>query len=79
MAKKNNLYEALFDIVLIEREAATRSVKRSHKLWHDPLLFIFDEAVPELSFLGLLFFGALKCQHVCAWADQAYSGINNFN
>ena len=77
--KKNNLYEALFDIILIEREAATRSVQRSHELWHDPLLVIFDEVVPELSFLGLLFFGILKCQYVCGCADQAYSGINNFN
>ncbi len=62
--KKNYLYEALFDIVLMEREAAMRSVQRSHKLWHDLLLVFFDEGVPELSFLGLSFFRALKCQHV---------------
>jgi hypothetical protein len=65
MAMKNYLYEALFNIVLMEREAAMRSVQRSYKLWHDLLLVIFDEVVPELSFLGHLFFRALKCQHLC--------------
>jgi hypothetical protein len=68
--KKNYLYEALLNIILMEREAATRSVQRSYKLWRDPSLVIIDEAVPELSFLELLFFRALKFQHVCmGWSS----------
>jgi hypothetical protein len=32
VGKENNLYEGLSEIILMEREAATRSVQHSHKI-----------------------------------------------
>jgi hypothetical protein len=63
MAKKNqSLRGPLQNHSLMERKAVTRSVQRSHKLWHDLSFVNFDEADPVFSFLALLFLGALKRQ-----------------
>jgi hypothetical protein len=63
MAKKNqSLQGPLRNHSLMEREAATRSVQHSHKLWHDPSFVNVDEADLAFSFLALLFLGALKYQ-----------------
>jgi len=63
MGKKNNLYEGLFDIVL-NKEAAMRSVRRSHRFYGliSHIMFALSKQSRTGVHVALLFFRALVFQ-----------------